>query len=50
MLIAQREVERGEINEKRLGERRPPLVRSRFFSRSAPLDYPERDCLQSIEC
>ena len=41
-------LERGEINEK------PPSARSlQFFSRSAislDLDYPERDCLQSIFC
>ena len=46
-------LERGEINEKRLGEispNPPPLVRSIFFALgyfARPLDYPERDCLQS---
>ena len=49
-------LEQGEINDKRLGEKPfpfsrlspspPPFVRSSFFAR--PLDYPERDCLQSI--
>ena len=44
-------LERGGINEKRLSPSSPPLVCSSFFALgyfARPLDYPERDCLQSI--